>query len=415
MIIPIPYGRTQLELRLPDGLDVTVLDPHETAPAPDPAEAVREAVEQADWSRFAGARTAAIAINDKTRPVPHDLLLPPLLERLERLGIARDRITLVIATGCHAPMTPNEFPVILPQHIIDRYRVISHNVEDVDNIVRLGLTPRGTVVSINRTYFEAHLRLAVGNVEPHQFAGFSGGVKSAVIGLTSWDTINGNHRLLTEPNATLARYDDNPLRQDIEDMGRVVGIHMALNSVLNRKKQIVKVFCAPPLEVMRMSMPLVRQVYELPVEKPFDLMIVSSGGWPKDINIYQGQKAMGHAALVSRPGGAIIMVAACEEGSGSHKYEAWLSALTPEERSDQAVLDKFKREGFRVGPHKAFQIARDSLGRRVIWITDMPRPDFFMLETAPSLDEAVARLLPEYGQGRIGVIPYGNATIPSLG
>jgi nickel-dependent lactate racemase len=311
-------------------------------------------------------------------------------------------------------MTPDEFRGILPESIIARYRVVSHNVEDEANIIRLGLTKRRTVVSVNRTYFDANLRLVVGNVEPHQFAGFSGGVKSAVIGLTSWDTINGNHRLMTEPGATLGSYEENPLRQDIEDMGRVVGVHMALNTVLNRQKQIVKVFCGPPLNVMRTAIPLVRQVYELPIEHPFDLVIVSPGGYPKDINIYQGQKAMGHAALVTRPGGAIIMVAACAEGSGSQKYEAWLAKLPPDERSSEAVIARFRREGFRVGPHKAFQIARDSAGRRVIWVTDLPNPDYFMLEHARSLDEALARLLPEYGNGRIGVIPYGNATIPTL-
>lgn len=410
----IPYGKTQLELRLPADADVTTLDPRDTAPAVNSEKAVIEALDSVDWGRLSGAKTAAIAINDKTRPVPHDLLLPPLLRKLEGIGIGPDRITFIIATGCHPPMQPEEFGTILPADIIERYRVISHNIEDEKNIIRLGMTKLKTIVSINRYYFTAHLKIVVGNVEPHQFVGFSGGVKSAVIGLAGWDTINGNHRMMTDPNAEIGRYDDNPVRQDIEEMGRIVGVNLAVNTLLNRQKQIVRVFAGPPIAVMRSAIPLVRQVYELPVERAFDVTIVSPGGHPKDINIYQSQKALGHASLVTKAGGAIIIAAACPEGSGSTKYENWVGKMQPVDsvNAHRAVIDRFTAEGFRVGPHKAYQIARDSVDRRVIWITDIPNPEHFLMETAPSLDEALARVGIE-GK-HIGVIPYANATIPTL-
>jgi nickel-dependent lactate racemase len=412
MIIPIPYGKTHLELRLPDTLDVTVLTPHKTPPVADPERSVRHVLDSVNWAQFAGATSAAIAINDKTRPVPHALLLPPLLERIEALGIARERIVLIIATGNHAPMTPDEFPGILPAEVIERYKVISHDVDARENLVTLGTTPRGTPVTINRAYLDADLRLVVGNVEPHQFIGFSGGVKSAVIGLAGMETINANHRMMTEQNATLGRYDDNPARQDVEDLGRMVGIHLALNTVLNDHKEIVRVFCGQPLDVMRAAIPLVRQVYEIPIPKPFDLMIISPGGYPKDINIYQAQKALGHASLVTRPDGAIIVAAACSEGSGSSKYENWVRYVD----SQPAVVARFRQEGFRVGPHKAYQIARDSVGRRVIWVTELPDPDFFLMESARDLSEAVERVFKERSEQikHIGVMPYANATIPAL-
>jgi len=416
MIISVPYGKTQLTATLPDSADLTVLDPRSTAPADDPVKAVNDALEAVDWNRHKTAKTAAIAINDKTRPVPHDLLLPPLLERLERLGIARERITLIIATGCHAPMRPEEFSAILPADIINRYHVVSHNVEDERNIVRLGMTSLKTIVSVNRLYFDAHFKLVVGNVEPHQFVGFSGGVKSAVIGLAGWDTINGNHRMMTHANAVIGRYDDNPIRQDIEEMGRIIGVHVAVNTLLNREKQIVRVFAGSPVHVMRNAIPLVRQVYELPVEKPFDVTIVSPGGHPKDINIYQSQKALGHASLVTREGGAIIIAAACPDGSGSTKYESWVGQIDPNagDNPHRTVIDRFTAEGFRVGPHKAYQIARDSVNRRVIWVTDLPNPAHFLLETAPNLQEALSRVIDPATSQRIGVIPYANATIPAL-
>ncbi|MFN7210493.1 MAG: nickel-dependent lactate racemase [Aggregatilineales bacterium] len=414
MNISLPYGKGHLSLDLPDHLSVDVLHPRYTPPSADPAAEVRAALDSVDWQRFKGSRSAAIAINDKTRPVPHDILLPPLLERLEQIGIARERITLIIATGNHAPMQPAEFPSILPEAILQRYRVISHDIDADHNIVRLGMTTRRTVVSINRAFLEANVRIAVGNVEPHQFAGFSGGAKSAVIGLAGWDTINGNHRMMAEPKATLGNYDDNPVRQDIEDMGRIVGIHLALNTVLNEHKQIVRVFCGAPQDVMRTAIPLVRQVYQQTVAQPYDLIIASPGGHPKDINIYQAQKALGHAVHAVRVGGAIILAAACSEGSGSTKYENWLSELRLPLGADvnRAVIERFRAEGFRVGPHKAFQIARDSLDRRVIWITDLPNPARFGFRSAASLRAALYEALDaDPSIQRVAVLPYANATL----
>ncbi len=413
MTMTIPYGKTHLDLALPPDADVTILQPHATPPAPDAAEAVRAALESVDWARHTGARSAAIAINDKPRPAPHDVLLPPLLEKLHAIGIPRERVIFCIANGSHPPMTPDEYGMILPAAIHSRYRIISHNVDDEEKIIRLGLTRFGSVVSINRAYFEANLKIVVGNVEPHQFAGFSGGVKSAVIGLAGWDTITKNHQMMTHPQAGLGLYDENPVRQDIEDMGRVVGIHLALNVVMNGQKEIVQVFCGTPDRVMRMAIPLVRQVYELPVSAPFDIVIASPGGHPKDLNIYQAQKALGHAVKVSREGGAVILAAACTEGSGSKKYEAFLAALAPQDRTHERVIATFTAQGYRVGPHKAYQIARDSLNRRVIWITDLPDPDFYLMESTLTLREALRRVYPDCGK-RIAVIPYANATIPTV-
>jgi nickel-dependent lactate racemase len=409
MKISLPYGRTQLTADLPDLLDIMFLDPREAAPIADPDRAVREALDGVDWMQFAGARTVAIAINDKTRPVPHGLLLPPLLASLESLGIEPQNITLLIATGCHPPMRPEEFPDILPAEVIRRYRVLSHDIEAKENFIALGMTPRGTPVTINRIYAEADLRLVVGNVEPHQFVGFSGGVKSAVIGLAGWETITANHRMMTHPDAQIGTYEQNPVRQDVEDLGQIVGVHLALNSVMNRRKQIVRVFCGPPRELMRQAIPLVRQVYGVPISEPFDLVITAPGGYPKDINVYQAQKALAHASLVTRASGPIVIVAACPEGTGSSRYENWVRQVN----SHQAVIERFTQEGYRVGPHKAYQIARDTVGRRVVWVTALPDPASLLLESAPTLQDAINRVL-DPGIRRVGVLPYANATIPSL-
>ena len=413
----LPYGQSRLTATLPDWVQTTLLSPAEVSPASDPAQIVDQALETpVDGTRlsdFKGVRSVAIAVNDKTRPVPHKDLLPPLLARLEGLGLPPKAITLLIATGAHPPMPPEEFSQVVPNGILARYPIICHDATDQESLVHLRQTRRGTPVWINRTFAEADLRLVVGNMEPHQFMGFSGGVKSAVIGLAGLATINHNHSLMTDPEAKLGSYENNPARQDVEEIGRIVGVHFALNAILNDHKQIVTVLAGAPQAVMHSGIPLVRQLYQVVVPEPFEAMIVSPGGYPKDINMYQAQKGLAHATLVTKKGGTIILVAACPEGTGSAKYEQWMQGMT----SHQAVFERFAQEGFRVGPHKAFQYARDALQVRVLFLSDLPS-DFIeglLLTPVDSLDRALALTLADLPpEARIGVMPLANATIPVL-
>jgi len=410
----LPYGRTQLTARLEGAFQVELLAPAPVPPVADPGQAVRDALRNplggARLANFAGARSAAIAVNDKTRPVPHAVLLPPLLQELANLGLPPGAITFVIATGLHAPMKEAEFAEVLPADIVGRYRVVSHDAAARD-LVAFGLTRRGTPVQINRIFAQADLRLVVGNLEPHQFMGFSGGVKTAAIGLAGTDTINANHALMLDPRSDLARYDDNPARQEVEEIGRLIGVHFALNDVLNENKQIVRVLAGEPQAVVRAGIPSVLELYRVRVAAPFEVMVVSPGGHPKDINLYQAQKALGHAARVSRKGGTIILVAACPEGTGSRSYKDWVAGMA----SHEAVIERFKREGFRIGPHKAFQIARDASPRRVLLMSQMPSEFVRKLLLTPyaSLESALALALKGLPpSARIGIMPWANATIP---
>jgi len=410
----VPYGREHLTFLLPDELHAELIAPAQAAPAPDPVQAVREVLDAplggTRLEDFASVRSVAIAINDKTRPVPHAVLLPPLLERLEAIGIPREAVTFVVAVGTHPPMSPGEFASVLPPDILRRYRVVSHDAEDKDNLVYVGQTQRGTPVWINRLFRQADLRIVVGNIEPHQFQGFSGGFKTAAIGLAGKDTVNHNHAMMTDPNAVPLHFD-NPPRQDIEEIGRLIGVHFALNAVVNENHQVVQVLAGDPGDVMHQGIPLVRKIYQVPVLAPFDLIIASPGGHPKDINLYQSQKALAHASLVMKDGGTVILVAACPEGTGSASYERWMEGVT----SCEAVFEKFKREGFRVGPHKAYLIARDASRLRALMLSRMP-PDLvrrLLLHPVASLDEALALALSDLPRGaRVGVMPMANSTIP---
>jgi nickel-dependent lactate racemase len=365
-----------------------------------------------DWR---GVRSVAIAINDKTRPVPHAALLPPLLARIEALGVPPEAITLILATGTHPAMLPAEFGQVVPPDVLARYPVISHDCDVTDDLVHLGATPLGTPVWLNCHFVEADLRIVVGNIAPHQFMGFSGGVKSAAIGLAGRATINANHARMTEPGARLGAVDGNPARADVEEIGRLAGVHFALNAVLNRHKEIAAVVAGEPGAVMTAGIPQARAICQVAVAQPYDLVIAAPGGHPKDINVYQAQKALAHAALITRPGGWVIVAAACPEGTGSRGYETWLTdAALPDHA---AVLARFAQEPFRAGPHKAYQIARDAVRVHLRWVSELPLAlaQRLLLTPAPSLDaavqEALAALPPD---ARIAVLPQANATAPFL-
>lgn len=418
----LPYGHTKLSIALPDTLDVTVLEPTPVPATADPITILQTALDTplgevalSNLIHAAGGEyQVAIALNDKTRPVPHHLILPPLLQHLAALGVPATAITLIIATGTHIPTPAEEFSQVVPPDVLARHRVISHDC-DVDDLVNCGTTSRGTPVWLNRAFAEADVRIVVGNIEPHHFAGFSGGVKSAAIGLAGRATATANHRYLTDARATLARYDDNPLRQDIEDIGRLVDVHFAFNVVMNRHKKIVAAFAGHPLSVMQAAIPFVRRIYEVPVAKPFDVLITSPGGYPKDINLYQAHKAVTPAFYVTRKGGALILLAACEEGIGHVHYARWMKkhAFT----SHDAVLETFKREPFQLGPHKAFLFARQASQLQGLWVVSEIVPDDVkrLLLNPATVEQALAATIATLPEGaRVGIIPYANATIPVL-
>ncbi len=411
----IPYGKTELTFNLPDDRLVDVIAPPEIPATPDPLAMIAHAMDEPVGGRqlkdFRGVQHAAIAINDKTRPVPHRFLLPPLLERLEACGLKPESIHLIIATGTHPPMPPEEFGLVLPEAILKRYPVSCHDARDNSNLTWFGQTPHGTPVWVNKEFINADLRIVVGNIEPHQFQGFSGGVKSAAIGLAGAATVNHNHALMTNPESRLGEYKSNPARQDVEDIGALIGVHFALNAILNHKKEIVQAVAGEPRLVMQHGIPLARQVCQVTVPGLYDFVIASPGGHPKDINVYQSQKGLYHACLVTRPGGTVILAAACPEGSGSRSYESWMTGM----ETYPQVFERFEQEGFRVGPHKAFQIARDASNVKLRFLSDMSA-DFaraLLLNPISDLQLAIDETLKNLtSDARVGLMPRASSTIP---
>ena len=417
-LLKVPYGERCLSAVLPVGYRAEIISPHEHPPSADPTALVAQAVYHplGDVMPPRAGQSVAIAINDKTRPVPHEHLLPPVLQGMRHAGLRDEDLLFIIATGTHPRMPPSEYGSILPSEILDAYRVVCHDAYDDAKLTYVGETARGTPVRINRDYMAADYRIVIGNIEPHQFQGFSGGVKSAAIGLAGAETINHNHAMMRHDDARLGEFDKNPARQDVEEIGRIVGIDFAVSALLNHNKRIIRAFAGDPAAVMGAGIPEARKLYEVTVDAPFDLIVASPGGHPKDINIYQAQKGMAQAASVIKSGGLLILCAACPEGSGSPDYEHWM--LNPPMRSHEAVFERFEREGFRVGRHKAFQVSRDAARIHTMLVSDL-EDDFaraLLLHPQPDLQRAINRALEMLPcDARIGVMPAANATMAAVG
>lgn len=415
--ILLPYGKSTLTINLPVE-QVDLILPAASPAAVDPVGKVRGTLSKplggVDITRFRGARSVAIGINDKTRPVPLDYLLPPLLEKLAALKIQDSSITFLIETGTHKPLSQAEIKSIVPPDIYTKYRFVSHDCDDLANLTYLGTTHIGTPVWINSIFMSAELRIVIGDIEPHHFMGFSGGAKGAAIGLAGRETINANHSMLADPCANIAIYAENPMRQDVEEIGEMIGIDLVLNAVLNHEKEIVEVFAGRPHEVMQAGIPCSLGVCATTNRNKYDIVVASAGGYPKDINLYQSQKAITHASLFCKKGGTIILAAECIEGSGSESFEAFITGL----HSFDQVLERFNKTPFQIGPHKAFLLARQSSNYSVFLFSSIPADKvrsylLYPIEDIGSLVGELVKTTPVHP--RIAVLPYATTTLPWLG
>lgn len=414
--IQLKYGQKTIGFTFPEAVQPEIIAPINTPETNNPIDTVEKALGDSlekHLSIHSSTKTVSIAINDKTRPVPNHQLLPPLLKKLINCGIHKENIQFIIASGTHTPMRIEEFCQILPEEIIQNYKISAHNCDDRNNLQFIGRTSYNTPIWINKDFYNSDLKIVVGNIEPHHFMGFSGGVKSASIGLSGRETINTNHAMLLDENAAIGIYEKNPMRQDIEEIGKLIGVDFALNTILNQEKKIVEVVFGNPLAVMQAGIPISRKVCSVSAKQKYDLVIASVGGKPKDINLYQSQKALTHASLITKDGGVVILVAECPEGVGNQRYVDFMQGV----HSVQEVFNKFKQTGFQVGPHKAIQFARELIRIQVILISNISPETIrnLLLIPADSPDSALAEALNRLPNNpSIAVLPYATNTLPQF-
>jgi len=415
----IPYGSSKLEFELNNGNFEEFLPGNAQSDTVDEKKIVIDALLKdlnKESIQISPITTVGIGINDLSRPIPHHILLPSLLEFLTELGVNRENITLYIATGTHKPVTKDLFPLIVDEEIIKNYRIVSHDCDERPNLVKIGTTTRNTPVFVNKSYYECDLKIVVGNIESHHFMGFSGGYKTASIGLTSRETITYNHNLLSDPAAKMGLFSSNPMRQEVEEIGCMIGVDLALNVVISSDKKILACFWGPPDEVIFKGIKYIRDYIQLDLGEilhQFDLVIASTGGFPKDINFYQSQKALTHACLFAKPGGKIILAAECRDSFGSDKFERFISSRT----TIEDVINDFQSMDFEIGPHKAYQLAKQEQEHDIYLVSSMDPKDVecLKLKHRPDIQSVIDEVLlnaPE--DTRIAILPYATHTMPKI-
>jgi nickel-dependent lactate racemase len=411
----LSYDTATLEFSIPPGLSPYIIDPPIIQPISNPVLAVINALKSPIFDInipvLRPGQTVAIAINDKTRPVPHDILIPQLLDFLQKIGVPPEQITFYISTGTHSPMPAEDFSKIVPVEFITKYQIVSHDCDSQKDMQYIGTTKHGTPVHVNKGYYNTDIKIVVGNIEPHHFMGFSGGVKSAAIGLTSRLTINSNHAHLIDANSKAGNLENNLCRIDVEEIGQMIGIDYALNVILNTNKEIVHVLWGKPVDVMEHGVNLSRDISSVMVPHLFDCVVASAGGYPKDINLYQAQKALTNAAFITKDGGDVYLLAGCREGAGNSSFENFLKDAP----SPTKVMKRFGKMGFKVGPHKAYQIAK--IAARVnIHLLSMLQPELakkcmFTPFTIEDLDIVLSSF---ENTKLLAIMPHAVVTIPKL-
>ncbi len=423
MRVRLEYGRTGLEVELPDNRVTRTLAYKQAPPLPDPqGELLRCLAVPTGTPPLAelarGRKSACILICDITRPVPNELILSPLLATLESAGIPRDQITILIATGLHRPNEGDELVELVGPRIAAIYRVENHFGQELGQHVYLGESPRGVPIWIDRRYVEADLKIATGLIEPHLMAGFSGGRKLICPGIAALETVKVWHgpQFLEHPKADCGFLDGNPVHEENTWIGRHTGCDFIVNVVIDSARRPLK-FVAGDMEAAFLEgVEFVRQVVVDTVAEPVDVVVTSSAGYPLDTTFYQTVKGMTGALPIVKQGGTIIVAASITEGIGSPQFESLFREHATLEGFVERILEK---DYFVMDQWQLEELAKVRRKARVKVVTDGLPADVLnglFVEAAGSVEQAVAESLAEYGpKATLAVIPKGPYVLAQVG
>lgn len=422
MRVRLAYGRSGLDVELPEGRVTGSLNYKEVSPLADPTSAVWDALSHPLGSAplaelAAGRRTACILICDITRPVPNELLLRPLLETLAASGMARENITILVATGLHRPNLGDELIEMVGQRIYENYRIENHFGQELDQHDYLGDSPRGVPIWIDSRYVAADLKIAVGLIEPHFMAGFSGGRKLICPGIAGIETIKVWHGpdFLEHPNATTGVLTGNPVHEENTWIARRAGCDFILNVVIDTARAPLKIVAGDMEAAFHAGVDFVRDIVTDSVPEAVDVVVTSSAGYPLDTTFYQAVKGMVAALPIVKPGGTIVLAASLSQGIGSREFQSLFEENTTLDEALQGILSKSRWTMDQWQVEEMGKVLRQA---RVKVVSDgLPAETLARLyvESSPSVEQAVAESLAEYGsEATVAVIPKGPYVVAQV-
>jgi nickel-dependent lactate racemase len=412
MKLEIGFGKTPQTVQVPDENLMGVLTPNEVAHSLTGEDAVKDALNHPIGTKRLGSlvhpgEKIVLITSDITRPVPSYQIIPSLLDELESVGIDMADVTVIFALGSHRGHTPEEMKKLVGETVYNRVRCVDGDPKD---FVHLGETKLGTPVDITRIVAEADRRIGIGNVEYHYFAGYSGGAKAIMPGVSTRAAIQSNHSRMVLPEAAAGRLEGNPVRMDIEEAVSFCPMDFIVNVVLDAHKHIIYAAAGDYILAHRDACRFLDKLYRKEIDSFADIVIVSQGGAPKDLNLYQTQKALDNAKHAVKPGGIIVLVGACNEGLGEEVFKRWMT----EADSPDALIERIQKD-FQLGGHKAAAIAL-TLKRADIYLVSEMEPDFvesIFMKPFSSVQVALDQALNVLGkEASVLVMPYGGSTLP---
>ncbi|GHU89578.1 hypothetical protein AGMMS49925_00280 [Deltaproteobacteria bacterium] len=413
----LAYGTSRLSFTLPDNIKPAIIKPCSKKGLADPLGETRRVLRKPvgtrallDMLRAKKPQTVIVVVNDITRPTPYDVLFPPLLEIFAEAGIKDEQVTLLIATGIHAPHTDAQNLEVYGEEITRRFKIINHNAFDEANLVKLSVFKSGYEFIVNRMAVEADFLITLGVVMPHYFAGYSGGRKSILPGLAAKDTVEKNHARMVEIMDALPPIDKNPVSNEMIEAAQQVGVDFILNVVTNEAKEVVFVAAGEVHAAWRKAVDVSASMYEAPFDRQVDIAVTCAGGRPRDINVYQAQKALDHADRITRSDGAIILAAECPDGFGEDVFEEWIRR-----RWEPAKVMRAIKADFVLGGHKAYGFAKVANEKEVYLVSSLTADEssFIWTKKIANVQAAVDAVIAKYGtDASWAYLPDGSLALP---
>jgi len=412
------YKGQELSFELPKSWSlIAMAEPKEVAALEDVGESLRSGLRAPIGMKGLAEllprpnRKVVILVEDQTRPSPVSLILPPLLEELFALGVGEDEVEVIVARGTHRRPTEDEVKAKVGEEVLGRVKVSIHDADDPTHLTLMGTTSRGTPCWINSTVAEAGFKIGVGTINPHYFAGYGGGPKIVLPGVSGRETVRKNHVLMRDPNSQEGKTHGNPVWEDMLETARIVGLDMKIDTVLNSRKEIHRLFVGEVEEEQAEGIKAFVSVYGVPIPRPADVTITS--GYPLEANLIQSGKAISLADSITRPGGTIILLSACYDGAGPLFYETLRERPEPETVLQWIAEGKASTTG---GP-MASRMRRLLKTKQLIVVTDgIPKEQLLEMEIghASSVEEAIAQAYERHKEAEVVVVPVGGSTFPYL-
>lgn len=415
--IEVPYGVKSQEAVIPDGIPVQVVDPECPPVSGKTEDMIEAALDQPIGTPRLEEMVSKedhplIIVNDQTRPGPNQEMTRAVVRRLNLAGVPDDQIQIIIATGSHRAPTDQEIDTLVGEDIHKRISVYSHDCKK--NNVYLGTTEGGLPVYVDRMAAEASFIITTGLIAPHKAAGFSGGRKSIVPGVAGIETLRIHHSLPIRPyEPALGWMEENPFHQAAYEAARLVQVKFILNAVQDPHKQNVAMVAGDLDKAHKEGVRICRQHNTVECSRYGDLVITSPGGAPRDCNLYQAQKALATAEVFTRKDAdtTLILVAYAEDGIGPQMFQDWLR----EGETPEAIIERFRTEGFDVGTNKAFEYARAMTKGKLIIVSENVDPETIRemkMEWAPDLQTAVNMVCEKKKPEQVIVLPKAVSIIP---